>query len=262
MLLLSLVFATLIASPPAPTSPQPSAAATLTGRQILDKAIQVWESRPVPPFEAFTLPCHELLQKGAAGTCGSSTQMRVYLRTSDGMAHVETIPRDGGTPVVLMPEGHIYGPAYAPLGFTRRIGGSSTRVGSMAADPFAQLRTIARVTATISVYDATVVPDVCNGAPAYHLTLTPRVQEATHPLRALLVDQSSFKVCSLTYAIGFNGAEATVRYDFEDRGDPPAPFIVKITAHVPQRWLIGVHYVDSSEYLQDITFPTKVSGLP
>jgi len=211
---------------------------------------------------AFTLPCHELLQKGAGGTCGSSTQMRVYMRTSDGMAHVETIPAADATPVVLMPEGYIYGPAYAPLGFTRKIGGSSTRVGSLAADPLAPIKTIASVTATNSIYDVTVASDVCNGAPAYHLTLTPRVQGATHPLRALLVDQSSFKICSLTYAMPFNGAEATVQYDFAERSDPPVPFIVKITAHVPQRSLIGVHYVDSSEDLQDITFPAQVSGLP
>jgi hypothetical protein len=247
--LLSLVLTTLIANQTAP------------GQQILDKATQVWENLPTPPFEAFTLPCHELLKKGADGTCGSSTQMRVYLRMSDGMAHVETIPHDGGAPVVLEPAGHIYGPAYAPLGFTRKIGGS-TRVGSLAADPLAPLKTIASVTATNSIYDVTVAPDVCNGAAAYHLTLMPRIQAATHPLRALVVNQASFRVCALTYAIAFNGGEATVRYDFEDRGNPPIPFIVKISAQVPYHSLIGVRYTDSSEELQDIAFPTEVPGLP
>ena len=262
MLLLTLVFATLIANLVAQGSPAPSADTALTGQQILDKATQVWENTPVPPFEAFTLPCHELMRAGAGGTCGSSTQMRVYLRTSDGMAHVETIPTVGGTSVVLMPEGHIYGPAYAPLGFTRKIGGTSTRVGSMAVDPLAPIKTIATVTATNSIYDVTVTPDVCNDAPAYNLTLTPRSQETTHPLRALLVDQATFKICSLTYAIKFNGAEATVHYDFEDRGDPPIPFIVRIRAQVPYHSLVGTRYTDSTEDLQDIAFPTQVSGLP
>lgn len=247
MHLLSLLFTALIDS-------------TLTGQQILDNVTQVWESRPVPPFEAFTLPCHELMQKGAGGTCKSSTQMRVYMRMSDGMAHVETIPHDGGAPVVLEPAGHIYGPAYAPLGFTRKIGGS-VRVGSLAADPLAPLKTIASVTATNSIYDVTVAPDVCNGAPAYRLALVPKSQTATHPLRELLVEQSTFRICSLTYEIAFNGGEATVRYDFADRGDPPTPVIVRINAQVPYRALIVERHTDSSEELQDYAFPTDVPEL-
>jgi erythromycin esterase-like protein len=255
-------FRVLAAEPPSAQSPliqtpQSSGDLELTGQQILDKAVDVWENQPVPAYEAFVLPCHELLRKGAEGTCGSSTQMRVYLRTSDGMALVETIPLDGNKPTVLELQGHIYGPAYAPLGFTRKIG-ASQRVGSLAADPMAPLKTIAAVTATNTIYNVTVIADICNGVPAYHLTLIPRVQAATHPLRALWILSDSFKVCRLTYAIPFNGGEATVRYAFEDRGDPPIPSIVRISARVPFRSPIGVRYTDSTEDVQDITFPAQV----
>jgi erythromycin esterase-like protein len=247
---------------PSAQTRQPAGSVELTGQQILDKAVDVWESEPLPAFEAFTLPCHEVLRTGAEGTCGSSTQMRVYVRTSDGMAHVETIPVNGGKPTVLLPTGHMYGPAYAPLGFTRKWSyGSSQRVGSLAADPMASLKTIAAVTATNTIYDVRVSPDACNGMPAYHLTLAPRIQAGTHPLRELWILQNSFEVCGLTYAIPFNGGEATVRYAFENRGEPPIPFIVKISARMPYRTPIGTRYTDFAEEVQDIAFPTQVPGL-
>jgi hypothetical protein len=61
------------------------------------------------------------------------------------MAHVETVPRKAEKPVVLLPAGRLYGPAYAPLGFTRKLG-TTARVGSLAADPLSEFKTIAAVT--------------------------------------------------------------------------------------------------------------------
>jgi hypothetical protein len=237
------------------------ASSTLTGQQILDRATAVWEQRSIPAYEAFTLPCHELVRSGAGGTCGNSTQMRVFIRTSDGMAHVETIPVNGGAPVVLEPVGRIYGPAYAPLGFTRKLG-TKARVGSLAADPLSDIKTIASVSVANPAYDIDVTDGTCGTAAAYQLALTPRVDPATHPLRALWVDRASFEICKLTYALAFNGGEATVDYDFADLGNPPVPTIVKIEAKVPERSLIGHYYVKNSEDLVDIAFPTSVSGLP
>jgi erythromycin esterase-like protein len=248
------------AAPSEAAQKQSTADVELTGQRILDEAVGVWENQALPPFEAFTLPCHELLRSGAEGTCGSSTQMRVNVRTSDGMAHAETIPVDAGKPTVLLPAGHIYGPAGAPLGFTRRIGGSQ-RVGSLAADPMAPIKTIAAVTATNTIYAVRVSSGICNGVAAYHLILEPRIQAATHPLRELWILQDSFEVCGLTYAIPFNGGEATVRYAFEERGDPPIPFIVQICARMPYRTPIGTRYTDVVEDVRDIAFPAQVPGL-
>jgi hypothetical protein len=177
----------------APSAAASPAVVTLTGQQILDKVTAVWESRQEPPYEAFTMPCHEILRTGAEGSCGSSTSMRVYLRTSDGIAHVVTIPKGDEKPVVLLPAGHIYGPAYAPLGFTRKLG-ATQRVGSLAADPFAPMPTIAAVMAVNYAYDVSVAPDVCQGAPAYRLTLKPHGTNASRPLRELLVDQQSYHI--------------------------------------------------------------------
>jgi hypothetical protein len=177
------------------------------------------------------------------------------------MAHVETVPKNGELAVVLEPEGRIYGPAFAPLGFTRKLG-DTERVGSLASDPLASIKTIASVTVTNYAYDVTVASGVCNGAAAFELSLTPRTAGPSHPLRALLVDAASYRICQLTYALAFNGGEANVRYDFAYEGDPQTPVIVRIRAKVPYRSPIGVRYTDIAEDLQDIAFPSHVAGLP
>jgi hypothetical protein len=187
--------------------------------------------------------------------------MRVYIRASDGMAHVETVPKNGESPVVLMQTGHVYGPAYAPLGFTRKLG-TTQRVGSLAVDPLSDLKTIAAVSVPYPAYDVRVAQCDCNGNPAYDLTLTPRLSASTHPLRALQVEQATFQICKLTYAMSFNGGVATVNYDIRPAGDPPVPMIVRIEARVPSRAMLVTTYSTSSEDLTDVTFPASVPALP
>jgi hypothetical protein len=255
------LFLSTVLSLDAQATAVPISASALSGQQILDKVTTVWQSRPEPPFEAFTMPCHELLHQGAEGSCGASRFMRVYMRASDGMAHVETIPAPGEKPVVLLPEGRLYGPAFAPLGFTRKLG-DNKRVGSLATDPLSSLKTIASVTATSYAYDVTVSPGSCDGGAGYALSLTPRATDGSHPLRALLVDSASYRICQLTYVLQFNGGSATVQYDFSYEGQPATPVIVRIDAQVPYRSLLGLRSSNTSEDLTDIAFPLKVSGFP
>ena len=184
------------------------------------------------------------------------------MRTSDGQARVVTIPKAGEPAQTLMAHGILFGPAYAPLGFVKRVGGATPqRVGSLASDPFGSPETIAAVTATALAYDIALTNDTCGGSAAYHLVLTPHGDPHTHPLRQLWVDATSFRICRLVYGMRYHGAEATVTYGFTQIDAAYAPTITSITARVPERSIIGVHFVESSETLDDIAFPAT-SDLP
>jgi hypothetical protein len=186
--------------------------------------------------------------------------MRVYMRMADGVAHVETIPPVGQAPRVLLEQGHLFGPAFAPLGFTKKLG-APARVGSLSSEPFGDLKSIGSVTSVAAPgYDVAVSEDITSGVRQLHLKLTPRIDDGRHPLRDLVVRSDSYEVCSLTYAVHFQGALASVRYDFEQVGTPPTAVIARITARVPYRVLLGTSYTNVTEQLRDTEFPAKVPG--
>lgn len=187
--------------------------------------------------------------------------MRVTLRLSDGAARIVTVPTENEPARVLMSEGVLYGPAYAPLGFVKRLGHSPTRVGSLASDPFGGIATIATVVAINPAYAITMTTDDSGGLPYYHLALVPKGDPHAHPLRDLWVDPSTFSVVRLRYGMRYHGAEATVTYTFASLPGSPAPTIVHISARVPERRLLGIYFVESDESLTDIAFPQSSEGL-
>lgn len=231
---------------------------TLTGEQVFSQAWRIWSAAAQPPFESFTLPCHEPVR---GVSCGSSTAMRVTLRLSDGEARIVTVPASNEPARVLMSEGVLYGPAYAPLGFVKRLGGSPARVGSLASDPFGGIATIATVTAINPAYTITMTAEDCEGRPCYHLALVPKGDAHAHPLRDLWVDGSTFAVVRLRYGMRYHGAEAAVTYMFASVPGSKAPTIVRIAARVPERRLLGIYFVDSDESLSDIAFSQSAEGL-
>ena len=183
------------------------------------------------------------------------------MRMRDGVATVRTIPKsDGAAPVILMASGHLYGPAFAPLGFTKELG-AYHRVGSLASAPVGGLKVIATITAVAKAYSIVTSPATCDGEPAWHLDLRPLRNASKFPLRELLVSQSSYRMCALSYAIPFQGGVANVSYRFERKGNPAVPVVVSIQARVPYHGIFGISHTRASESLSNYEFPTDVPGL-
>jgi hypothetical protein len=202
---------------------------------IFERAQRAWESRAVPPFVSFELPCADTF---LADRCPGGSHAQFVVRMSDGKTFARAVP--SGT--ILMRGGYILGPAGTPIGFFRSIVGSyATEFASVATppnlapDPFAP-PSIATVVSVQRTYDAKLAgAETMEGRPAYHLTLRPLGDPQRLPLRDLWVDAQSFEVDALTYARKANGdaPPGAVHYEFAPVGLQRYWTVARIAAQLP-----------------------------
>ncbi len=103
-----------------------------------------------------------------------------------------------------------FGPGLSPLGFNI----SAQYPASTQIDPFvASPSTIASVRAVH--YTTTLAGEqIVDGVPCYRLVLAPTGSPNYYPLRGLLVDEQTFDVRGLTYAMTQNGWAGSIDYAF------------------------------------------------
>ncbi|HEY1681169.1 MAG TPA: hypothetical protein VGF98_06020 [Candidatus Tumulicola sp.] len=202
---------------------------------IFQRAERAWESRAVPAFVSFELPCADTF---LADRCPTGSHAQFVVRMSDGKTFARAVPSGA----ILMRGGYILGPAGTPIGFFRSIVGTAGTAFAAAAappnlapDPFAP-PSIATVVSTGRAYDATLQGvEMLEGGPAYHLTLRPLGDPQRLPLRDVWVDVRSFEVDALTYARKANedAPQGTVHYEFAPVGRQPYWAVARIAAELP-----------------------------
>jgi hypothetical protein len=225
------------------------ASGSLSPDQIFQRAQQAWQSRVVPPYEAFTVPCEKTF---AASQCTAGDTIAFVVRMRDGRTFAQRVSPEGGSPVTVMRGGYITGPADTPLGFYRVITSTTgapvaSPPPNLAADP---LQSIATVSASGHVYDIALAgEETIAGRVCYHLTLRPELNADRYPLRDVWVDTTSFEVVQLTYARPFEErhTHAIVVYRFAPVGPRQLWAIVYIEAQA------GSDRV--ADDLSGITFP-------
>jgi len=234
--------------------------------EIFHRAQDAWQMRALPVYESFTLPCADTFLSAACTV--PSDDVEFTLRTADGRTAARELGTDSTTntmsqpavPVGLLRGGYIFGPGGAPLGFFRRIGGTSaapTAPPNLAPDPL--MKTIATVTSVARVYDIQLAGiETVDGHRCFHLKLRTLLDPYEYPLRDLWVDESTYDIVALTYAWDFGDDHpGLVHYRFAQIGAQKIWAIIHIDAQVQgHHGLFSTHIDRVSDDLRNITFPT------
>jgi hypothetical protein len=227
----------------------------LTGLEIFLRAQQAWQTRTVPPYESFRIPC---VQTFLAQRC-SGEIIEFTVRMRDGRTFAQTVPSAGRTATVLMQGGYITGPVGTPLGFYRALpddGSASTPAPpNLAPDP---LQTIATVTANGHAYDVELSnAETIDGRLCYHLTLHPQIAPERYPLRELWVEENTFAIVQLVYERPYDEkrAQARVTYRLAPVGPDRFWAIVHIEAQATVRELFSTKTEQVSNDLEGLSFP-------
>ncbi len=202
-------------------------AAVPTGYGALNRAIALWQTQNIAPFESFTLRCNDLLKYGMLRTCGGSASLRVTMSTIDGMASVSTVPPNGEAAQTLATGYSLYQLA-VPVGFRKH------RVLPQPGDESGDLKTIATVSVG-AAYNMTVESATCQNQQAFHLTLVPRSKPDIYPLRSLTVLVSTGAPCAMDAQVLFHGRTVFLHYDFDQRGALGAQVVVRALIRLPGR---------------------------
>lgn len=205
------------------------------------RAQSAWEAHRLPPYVEFDV---HIEHRDSTGKITTGRE-HVLLRTFDHWCKTSEIDSDSTQMKTSMGLSCV-GPGASPLGFNI----ASHYPNSTQIDPFSsQLRTVASVRA-IHYFVQLAGEDRIDGYPCYHLVLRPIHDPEYYPLRAVWVDEASWDVRRLTYAMQQNGWSGSIDYSFRpfavntwwissidarwtppssDRSDPPFSSTLNLT---------------------------------
>ncbi|HEY5258256.1 MAG TPA: hypothetical protein VIJ12_07715, partial [Candidatus Baltobacteraceae bacterium] len=96
--------------------------------QIFARAWQTWEESGDPPFVQFTIPCE-------AGIRCQTNDVRITMRTADGLLYIETVPTVAGERPSAIVRGGQMSFGGMSLGFFRSLRASHAPAITIAPDP-------------------------------------------------------------------------------------------------------------------------------
>ncbi len=226
----------------------------LTGSQIFERAWSRWEGVGNPPFVRYATACD--LVRGC-----ETPDMRITMRTRDGLLYFETVPTTPGVAPRVLVRGGRLTVGGMDLGFFRSLHSRRVAPATVGVDADAAgAPTIASVTSVASAYDVALDGELdVDSRRTYELTLRPIRDPENFALRHVAVDVATGEIRSLTYApTARKGETGFITYDFAPIAGTQRWWIVHIVWHTSIRVLFVPLVSDGSYDLRNITFPESV----